>query len=288
MKGSANSTCLGDGCCGRNVLARSESDDLRGLVKLVDKIFQTPVAYAAMLGHRDRVMSRVGSGEKHWKYMKTFPLSRAVVSPVLVRDVRAELPPDADVGELRFVASAPIRTLCGQSLGALVIADLVARPEFSDEDLKTLLSLAAVVTGIIEIRVIAAHSVESDLRYHEAETRFRAMAGAAPSLIACYEADGSCGFVNDRWLEFTGRRVDNELGDGWQQTLHHRHRERVLTAYWRSLQERLPFTLEVPMLRCDGGFRWMSGSATPRFLKDGTFAGFVLSLTDVSACRDEA
>jgi PAS domain S-box-containing protein len=263
------------------VLVRPESADLRHLIGLVGKLFQVPVAYAAMLGHHARVMSRIGSGEAYWNHLRTFPLARVLGAPVLVRDVRDGLPEGTDLGELRFAASAPIDTLCGQKIGMLVIADLVPRPAFSEDDLETLVDLASIVAVRIELRMLASQLMESQSRHAEAEDRFRRMANSAPSLIACNAADGSCEFVNQSWLAFTGRPLQCELGDGWQQAMHPQYRDRILNVYWQALQTHEPFTVELPLRRDDGVFRWIRGSGTPRLLKN-SFAGFVLCLRDMA------
>jgi PAS domain S-box-containing protein len=267
---------------------RSESADLARLAAFVGRLFQVPVAYAAMLGHRDRVMCRIGSGSTHWKDFKTLPVGPYLESPMVIQELPAGLPEGADLGDLRFAATAPIDTLCGQHLGVLVIADPVARPEFSELDLETLVELAAVIADRIEMRMIATQAMDSKMRYGEAEQRFRAMANGAQTLIACDEADGSSEFVNDSWLRFSGRHRENELGDGWQQLMHPQHRARVLDVYVQALQARQPFTVEVPLRRHDGVFRWMRGNGTPRFLQDGTFAGFTLCLTDISDYSEAA
>ena len=288
MRASPDSTCLGIGCNGQHILIRPEGAELRRLTSLIERVFRVPIAYAAMLGHRDRVMSRIGSGDAYWNRLRTFPLGQALRAPVVVRDAHEGLPEGTDLGELRFAATVPLRTPCGQHLGVLVIADRMARPGFSQHDLETLVELASVVSSTIELRTVASRLMESQLLHEEAENRFRYIANCAPTLIACCEADGSCEFVNDAWLRFTGRHTLNELGDGWQRILHHGFRETVLNLYWQALQERQPFTLDVPLRRHDGVFRCARGSGTPRFLQDGTFAGFTLCLTDVSDYSEAA
>jgi PAS domain S-box-containing protein len=286
MKEFTGSTCLGNECNGRNVLARSESVDLNRLTGMVGRLFKVPVAYAAMLGHRDRVMCRFGSGSTYWKDLKTLPVDAYLVSPMVIQRVPADVPAGADLGDLRFAATAPIKTLCGQDLGALVIADRVERPEFSAQDLETLVELAAVVADRIEMRMIASQAFEMRMRYGEAEERFRALANRSEMLISCDDAGGCWDFVNDTWLKFTGRCRPQEPDEGWQ-PMHPRFRARVLNDYLLASQTRTPFSLEVPMLRHDGVYRWMKGNATPRFLRDGAFIGFTFHLAAVGDYHDE-
>lgn len=232
-------------------------------------------------------MSRFGSGDSYWKHLRTFPLSLVLSSPMVVRDAREGLPEGADLEDLLFLATAPINTFCGQHLGVLVIADRSARPEFSQQDLDSLAELADVMANSMELRMLATQLTECVALRDEAEERFRRAANRAPELIVCNLADGSCEFVNDAWLGFTGRRFEDEWGDGWQQGVHGAYRERFVDLYWEALQAGQHFELRVPWLRHDGIYRWMHADGTPRFLKDGSFAGFVVYLTDLSGYSEE-
>jgi PAS domain S-box-containing protein len=245
-------------------------------------MFRVPVAYVAMLGHRDRVMSRIGSGEQYWQNVKTYPLEAGLAGPLVVRDAADGLPGGADLGELRFMAAAPLRTLCGQPLGILVIADRFPRPDFSGEDLDLLVDFAYVATISLEARMMASRAAESRLQLEESEERFREVADAAPIPIGCYAADGACIFVNRTWREFTGRSMQEELGDGWSQAIHSAYRETVLDSYWRASQARQRFLVDAPMRRHDGVFRRMRCEGTPRLFADRTSAGFLVSMTEVA------
>jgi PAS domain S-box-containing protein len=255
---------------------------LRNLTALVGKVFQVPVAYAAMLGQRTKVMNRIGSGLAYSKYLKSYPMDLYLSAPQVVRDARDGLPYGADLGDLRFMASAPVKTMCGQPIGVLVVADLLPRPEFSGCDTDTLTELAGIVANCFELRMISSQSLDFRSCRDEAEDRFRSLANSVPSLIACTGPDGACEFVNDTWLNFTGRHLRDERGDGWCETMPPRHQERFLILYSEAMQTRRPFDVETPLRRRDGAFRWMRGRGTPRVLRNGDFAGFVLTLSDVS------
>jgi len=288
MDGSMNSPCLGPGCEGRNILNLSESRELRRLLRLVERMFQVPVAYVAMLGRRDRVMTRIGSGEEYWQNLKTYPLDMVLAAPLVVRDTADGLPDGVDLGELRFVAAAPLRTLCGQPLGVVVMADLVPRPDFSALDLAALAEMAGVLTTAVEARMAATRARELRLELRECEERFRLVANASSLLIGCMAADGACRFVNRTWLEFTGRNPRAEQGDGWYDTIHPEHREALVNGYWRAWQERVAFTLDAPLRRHDGVFRWMRCEGTPRPLEAHVSAGFLVCLTDLAGYHGEA
>jgi PAS domain S-box-containing protein len=164
----------------------------------------------------------------------------------------------------------------------LVIADRQPRPGFSDQDLQALVELAGVLAGKMELRRIAAHALESELSLREAERRFRGIADFADVLIISAGTDGHGAFVNETWLEFTGRSLEEELGDGWAEVIHPDYQRAVVEGYWQAFRERRPFAAEFSMRRHDGMYRWMQGRARPRFLDDGTFAGYIACIWDVT------
>ena len=63
----------------------------------------------------------------------------------------------------------------------------------------------------ITIRKMAENALK------ESEQRFRSMADSAPVLLWMTDADGRCTYVNQPWLRFTGRTLEQELGFGWME-----------------------------------------------------------------------
>src|SRR5450432_3560300 len=116
----------------------------------------------------------------------------------------------------------------------------------------------------MELRMIASHARESELALHEAERRFRAIADSSAVPMICSGADGAPSFVNKAWLEFTGRSMEDELADGGSGVVHRESRKIVYGTYWRAFQARKPVTVEFPMRRHDGEYRWMLCRGVPR------------------------
>ena len=94
--------------------------------------------------------------------------------------------------------------------------------------------------------------------------------------------DKLCTFFNKGWLAFTGRTMEQKLGEGWAEGVHPDDLERCMKTYVRSFDQRVPFQMEYRLRRADGEFRWVFDSGVPRFEPDGAFAGYIGSCTDIT------
>jgi PAS domain S-box-containing protein len=121
---------------------------------------------------------------------------------------------------------------------------------------------------------------EDSLR--ESEERFRTVANAAPVMIWMSGTDKLCNFFNKGWLDFTGRSLEQELGNGWAEGVHAEDRHRCLAVYERAFDAREPFMMEYRLRRNDGEHRWVLDSGTPRFASDGAFLGYIGSCFDIT------
>jgi two-component system sensor kinase FixL len=140
------------------------------------------------------------------------------------------------------------------------------------------------LAGVIEER----GTTETELR--ESEERFRITADAAPVLIWMSGPDKLCTFFSKRWLEFTGRTMEQELGDGWTAGVHADDIEKCLKTYVSAFDARQPFVMQY-RLRCnDGEYRWITDNGLPRHDAQGNFLGYIGACVDITDLlkKDEA
>ena len=121
----------------------------------------------------------------------------------------------------------------------------------------------------------------------ESEERFRSMADTTPVMIWIVDAHRRCTYLNRRWLEFTGRTIEQEIGEGWMQGIHPDDYDACLHSYFSSFDARQPVELEYRVRRHDGEYRWVYDTGIPRFSSDGTFLGYVGSAIDITDRKEQ-
>ncbi len=119
----------------------------------------------------------------------------------------------------------------------------------------------------------------------ESEVRFRTMANTAPVMIWMSDTDRLCTFFNESWLDFTGRALQQELGNGWTAGVHPEDFDHCLKTYVGSFDARRKFSMDYRLRRSDGEYRWVVDNGVPRFASNGTFLGYIGSAMDITERR---
>jgi len=104
---------------------------------------------------------------------------------------------------------------------------------------------------------------------------------AAPVLIWSANLDRHNDWLSPSWTAYTGRSVEELLGDGWTRAVHPEDVDRCLGIRATSFEARAPFSMDLRLRRHDGQYRWMLDNGVPRFGADGAAIGYVGSCVDI-------
>ena len=143
-------------------------------------------------------------------------------------------------------------------------------------------SVQAVFVIALLASLVKRRRTERSLR--ESEERFRLLSNTAPVMIWSAGPDQRCTSVNRTRLDFTGRPIEAELGDGWTEAVHPDDLRRCREIYTQAFDRREAFRMEYRLRRHDGEYRWILDTGVPRFTVDG-FAGYVGSAIDVTELK---
>jgi PAS domain S-box-containing protein len=195
--------------------------------------------------------------------------------PLLIEDFSTETrfapsPVQRDLGIVSAMA-APIGTPDGR-FGVLGTSSREAH-RFTADDAHFLQAIANVIGA-------AAERARTDELVRDSEARFRELADTTPALMWMTDAEGHVTFVNEGWLRFTGRTLEEEIGDTFALSAHPEDREELLACWRESFGRRGEFRCEYRLRHHADGYRWVLEVGTPRLAR-GEFVGYVGTATDI-------
>lgn len=140
--------------------------------------------------------------------------------------------------------------------------------------------------GLVRTYTDVTANVMAEQALRDSESRFRRLADAAPALIWLSDRDGAPIWFNQRWLDHTGRTLEQECAFSWTERLHPEDYERCRTGHALALAAQGRYELEfrlLPGTRGNGLTIWIADSGIPRFSADGHFEGYISYGWDITA-----
>ncbi|MDQ3196650.1 MAG: PAS domain S-box protein, partial [Pseudomonadota bacterium] len=137
--------------------------------------------------------------------------------------------------------------------------------------------------SVITRDVTERKNVEQKIR--ESRDFYMKLIGDFPNPVRRSDASGRCDYFNRAWLDFTGRSLEQELGDGWLEGVHPDDRERCMQAHGEVLTERTGFEVEYRLRRADGSYGSLLDFSQPFYDQRGRFTGYIGACYDMTERR---
>ena len=123
---------------------------------------------------------------------------------------------------------------------------------------------------------------QAEAALRRSEERFRVLADVSPVGIFSSDTRGRTVFVNRRWCEISGLTPEQAVGEGWMAALHPEDRQRVIEGWTEAVRRGGSSSAEFRFVRPDGTVTRLVGQSRVQLHADGTVAGFVGTITDVT------
>ncbi len=107
-----------------------------------------------------------------------------------------------------------------------------------------------------------------------------------PALIWRSGLDMKCDYFNQTWLEFRGRTLEQEKGDGWIEGVHLDDVESCVQTYIAAFQKREAFVIEYRIKNKSGDWAWIRDFGRPFYDLDNTFLGYLGSCYDITEIKN--
>jgi PAS domain S-box-containing protein len=172
------------------------------------------------------------------------------------------------------VLNVPIKGAAGVVTGRIGLHRHGDPMQWTPEDAARLRLAGNAIAGALERK-----RAEDSLR--ESEARFRDLADSAPISTWISGPDKLAVFYSRQAVEFSGRSLEELVGNGWMELVHPDDRERYVQACFAAADAREPLSTEVRFRRADGEYRWFLITGVPRMV-DGAYQGHIGTGVDIT------
>ena len=146
---------------------------------------------------------------------------------------------------------------------------------YQPDDVANVAALADLIWDIADAKRQAEALSEREAQYHH-------LADAGSALIWTAGTDKGCNFFNQPWLNFTGRTLAQEMGNGWTEGIHPEDLGACLRTYESAFDKREPFAMEYRLRHASGEYRWIQDLGTPNHDRRGEFVGYIGHCFDIT------
>ncbi|QGM99011.1 PAS domain-containing protein [Methylocystis parvus] len=127
----------------------------------------------------------------------------------------------------------------------------------------------------------AVERARAETALRNSEEKFRILANTAPALIWHNGQNGENIYINQYFLDYTGRSEDEVRGEGWRSLLDPDHAQNYVADYLAAVRDRRGWRRRDRIRRHDGQLRWFENYAQPLLGENGEYFGHVGVSTEI-------
>jgi PAS domain S-box-containing protein len=127
-----------------------------------------------------------------------------------------------------------------------------------------------------------SHTKETEEALKRVEEFSTVITNASPVTLWMCDAEGSTNYVNQTWLDWTGRPYETNLGQGWLDAIVEEDRAYAKKNFLQAFLKRKVFETDFRIVRKDGEIRWCTATGSPYYNTEGAFEGYAGSLVDIT------
>jgi len=266
----SNGTLIGMMGIGRDISEHKKAEDA---LKASEEKYRTIFENVQDVFYQTDLAGIITEISPSIKYFSEFSRDEIIDTPVYnlyynLDDRKILLDAIIENGELRDYVLR-IKTKTGKikfvSVNARLISDSEGSPHHIDGALRD---------------ITDRKHAESELL--EREIQYRNLANSGLALIWTSGTDKLCNYFNEPWLTFTGRTLEQELGNGWAEGVHYDDLDRCLKTYIDAFDNREALIMEYRLRNASGDYRWIEDLGVPNYKSDGEFIGYLGHCFDIT------
>jgi len=116
----------------------------------------------------------------------------------------------------------------------------------------------------------------------ESEQLLRNITSAAPASLWMSDDEGLITYINQTWVDWTGRPFEDHMGIKWVDSIIEEDREKAAEKFKKDTLNRDPYEAEFRIDHIDGTKHWCVATGRPQLRTDGTFLGYIGACVDIT------
>jgi diguanylate cyclase (GGDEF)-like protein/PAS domain S-box-containing protein len=115
----------------------------------------------------------------------------------------------------------------------------------------------------------------------EETQRLAQLSQGLPQLIWSCDPQGNCEFLNQKWLNYTGKAITQHLGQGWIEAIHLDDQPDFLSQWLSCLKTKTPFFAKSRILNEHGEYQWFDIRSNPHEDSNNKVIRWLCSATNI-------